>query len=347
MKATVFHGKGDVRVETVADPRIVDSTDVIVRVVNAAICGSDLWSYRGLSSATPGGRIGHEFIGVVEAGGSAVRRFKTGDFVAAPFNFSDGTCAFCQEGVYTSCDHAGYWGGENDGGQGQFVRVPYTDATLSAIPDAVAHDPRKRTAALALTNVMSTGHHGCVRARVHAGGSVAVIGDGAVGLCAVLAAKRLGAARIIAIGHNPARLDQARAFGATDLFDSRDPEVQAKVTELTKGGPGSVVEAVGGQPTLDLAVALARPGGYVSFLGIPIGTQTFDARRLFSENITIGGAVAPAHAYIDELMRNVANGTLDPSPVFTLRLPLEGSPQGYAAMDDRSAIKVVLNVSTL
>jgi threonine dehydrogenase-like Zn-dependent dehydrogenase len=194
---------------------------------------------------------------------------------------------------------------------------------------------------------MSTGHHGCVRARVHAGGTVAVIGDGAVGLCAVLAAKRLGAERIIAVGHHPARLDMARAFGATDTFDSKDPEITAKIVELTAGGAASVVEAVGGQEPLDLAIAIARPGGFVSYIGVPIGTQNFDARRLFIQNITVGGAVAPAHAYIDELMRDVAAGTLDPSPVFTLRLPLEDSPKGYAAMSGRSAIKVVLDVSAL
>jgi len=347
VRATVFHGKGDMRVETVPDPALAAPADAIVRVVNAAICGSDLWWYRGLSSATPGQRTGHEFIGVIEETGPDVSHYKRGDIVAAPFNWSDGTCTFCHEGVFNSCIHVGYWGGDNDGGQGQFVRVPFADATLSTIPDAIAHDANKRTSALALTDVMSTGHHGCVRARVERGGTVAVIGDGAVGLCAVLAAKRLGAEHIIAIGHHPSRLAQARAFGATEVVDSKDPDVAAKVIEMTKGGAHSVVEAVGGQGPLDLAIQIARPGGFVSYVGIPIGTQNFDARRLFSHNITIGGAVAPAHAYIDELMRDVAAGTLDPSSVFTLRLPLEDAPKGYAAMDDRSAIKVVLDVSPL
>jgi hypothetical protein len=347
LKATVYHAAGDVRVETVPDPTIQEGRDAIVRVLNAAICGSDLWSYRGVSKPEPGTRTGHEFIGVIEETGSAVSRFKRGDIVAAPFNFSDGDCTFCQEGIYNSCVHVGYWGGANDGGQGQFVRVPFADATLSTIPDAVAHDQAKRTSALALTDVMSTGHHGCVRAGVKAGGTVAVIGDGAVGLCGVLAAKRLGAERIIAVGHHADRLAIAKRFGATDIVDSKDENAKEQIVELTKGGPQSVVEAVGGQDTLNFAISIVRPGGRVSYVGIPHGTTTFDARRLFVDNISIGGAIAPAHAYIDELMVDVANGSIDPSLVFTQRLPLEESPAGYKAMSDRTAIKVVLDISAL
>jgi threonine dehydrogenase-like Zn-dependent dehydrogenase len=347
MKATVYHAAGDVRVETVPDPKIQDAKDAIVRVVNAAICGSDLWAYRGVSKGEPGTRTGHEFIGIIEETGSDVKKFKKGDFVAAPFNFSDGDCTFCLEETYNSCVHVGYWGGQNDGGQGQFVRVPFADATLSTIPDAVGHDQSKRTSALALTDVMSTGHHGNVRARVKAGGSVVVIGDGAVGLCGVLAAKRLGAERIIAVGHHASRLEIAKTFGATDIVDSKADDAKEQIIEMTKGGPQSVVEAVGGQDTLNFAISICRPGGNVSYVGIPHGTTSFDARRLFIDNISIGGAIAPAHKYIDELMADVASGKIDPSPVFTMRLPLEESPAGYKAMSDRTAIKVVLDISSL
>jgi threonine dehydrogenase-like Zn-dependent dehydrogenase len=346
MKATVFHGKGDVRVETVADPRIMAPTDAIVRVTNAAICGSDLWFYRGVAQWEPGWRTGHEFIGVVEEVGADARRLRKGAVVAAPFNFSDGSCDFCHDGLYTSCRHAGFWGGDdNDGGQGEFVRVPFAEATLRPIPDAIAYDADKRMAALALTDVMSTGHHGCVRAGVRAGSTVAVIGDGAVGLCAVISAKRSGAARIFAVGHHPARLELAQRFGATDLVDSKDADAAAKIIEATGGGVRSVVEAVGSQATLDFGVEIARAGGTVSYVGVPHGIERFAARKLFSENVTLAGALAPARAYIDELMADVANGIIDPAPVFTLRLPLERVAEGYTAMDARTAIKVCLDIS--
>ncbi|MGH7706592.1 MAG: zinc-binding dehydrogenase [Vulcanimicrobiaceae bacterium] len=347
MKATIYHGPRDVRVESVPDPAIKHETDVIVRVVNAAICGSDLWPYRGVAEREAG-RIGHEFIGVVEAVGRETRSVTVGAAVAAPFIYSDGTCDYCQDGLYSSCRHGGFWGDEdNDGGQGEFVRVPFADGTLRPIPAAVAHDPAKRVSALALTDVMSTGHHGCVRAGVQAGRSVAVIGDGAVGLCAVISAKRSGAARIIAIGHHAGRLALAQRFGATDVVDSSDADVAAKIVDLTDGGVNSVVEAVGSQATLDLGVNIARAGGTVSFVGVPHGVGAFSARRLFSENISIAGGLAPTRAYIDELMTDVASGKIDPSPIFDLRLPLDRSPEGYAAMDDRSAIKVILDVSNL
>ncbi len=349
MKATVYHAKGDVRVDTVPDPTIKAPTDAIVRVVNAAICGSDLWFYRGLSQNwKPGDRTGHEWIGVIEEIGSAVNTFEKGDFVAAPFSFSDGSCDYCKEDLFTSCVHAGFWGGDdNDGGQGQFVRAPFADATLVAIPDAVAHDATKRTGALALTDVMGTGHHGCVRADLKPGGTVVVIGDGAVGLCAVLSASRTKAERIIAVGHHAKRLEIAKRFGATDVVDSKDADAAARIIELTKGGSHSVVEAVGSQSTLDFAVEVARPGGYVSFVGVPVGVEKFNARKLFSSNVNIGGALAPVRAYLPEYMADLAAGRIDPSPVFDLRLDLADAPKGYAAMDDRSSVKVVLDISPL
>jgi threonine dehydrogenase-like Zn-dependent dehydrogenase len=348
MKAAVYHGPRDVRVETVSDPTIRQASDAVVRVVNAAICGSDLWPYRGVATWQEGSRLGHEFIGVVEEAGSAMSAFKRGDVVAAPFSFADGSCDFCATGLYTSCRHVGFWGGaENDGGQGEFVRVPFADATLRPIPDDVAYDVDKRASALTLTDVMSTGHHGCVRAGVGAGRSVAVIGDGAVGLCAIISAKRSNAGRIFAIGHHQSRLDFARTFGATDVIDSKDPDAVQKILDATNGGVECVVEAVGSQATMDLGVAITRPGGTLSFVGVPYGVSTFDARRLFGANITIGGALAPTRAYIDELMADVVAGTIDPGAVLTLRLPLDQAPRGYAAMDDRSTIKVMLEISTV
>jgi threonine dehydrogenase-like Zn-dependent dehydrogenase len=346
VKATVYHGPRDVRVETVPDPALRTPGDAIVRVVNAAICGSDLWPYRGIRQWEPGSRLGHEFTGIVEAVGAGVHGVRPGDFVAAPFAFSDGTCVYCHEGLQTSCPHGGFWGGtDNDGGQGEFVRVPYADATLVGIPDAIRADRAKRVAALALTDVMGTGFHGVKAAGFARGNDVVVVGDGAVGLCAVIAARYLGAHRIVSVGHHAGRLAMATQFGATDTIDSKDADAAERVRELTAGGAPSVVEAVGVQATLDLALAMARDGGTVSFVGVPAEMNSIDFSRLFSHNIAVRGALAPVRAYLPELMTALADGKIDPSPVFTQLLPLDGSPDGYAAMDGRSAIKVCLEVS--
>ena len=346
MKATVYHGARDVRVETVPDPSLRSPSDALVRVVNAAICGSDLWPYRGIADWAGGSRLGHEFTGIVEAVGSDVRGVRVGEFVAAPFSFADGSCAFCHEHLYTSCVHGGFWGGlENDGGQGQFVRVPFADATLVAIPDAIRDDAAKRTASLALTDVMGTGHHGVVSAGTVPDGTVVVVGDGAVGLCAVLSARFVGADRIVSVGHHADRLALATRFGATDVVDSHDPDAVAKIVELTGGGARHVVEAVGVQSSLDLALGVVRDGGTVAFVGVPAGMQTVPFRRLFSGNVSLRGALAPVRAYLPELMAALADGVIDPSPVFNLRLPLEGAPKGYKLMDEREAIKVCLEVS--
>lgn len=346
MKATVYHGPRDVRVETVPDPTLTAPTDALVRVVNAAICGSDLWPYRGVVRWEPGSRIGHEFTGVVEAIGSEVRTVKPGAFVVAPFSFSDGTCEFCRIGLQTSCRHAGFWGGkQNDGGQGQYVRVPYADGTLVALPDAIRDDPDKRTAALALTDVMGTGFHGATTAATKPAGTVVVVGDGAVGLCAVLSARYLGAEQIIAVGHHEERLALARRFGATQTIDSHDPDVAARIVESTRGGAPSVVEAVGVQSSLDLALDVVRDGGTVAFVGVPAGMETVKFRRLFNGNVALRGALAPVRRYLPELVAALADGEIDPSPVFSLRLPLERTPAGYEAMDERSAIKICLDVS--
>jgi threonine dehydrogenase-like Zn-dependent dehydrogenase len=322
------------------------STDALVRVVNAAICGSDLWPYRGIAKWEAGSRLGHEFTGVVEAVGAGVRGLEVGQFVAAPFSYAEGSCEFCRGGLYTSCKQAGFWGGTtDDGGQGELVRVPFADATLVAIPDAVRDDPAKRTAALALTDVMGTGFHGVVASGFKAGDDVVVVGDGAVGLCAVQSARYLGAQRIVAVGHHAGRLELARRFGATETVDSHDPDAAQKLYDATDGGIAHVVEAVGNQNSLDFALTVVRDGGTVSFVGVPAGMQTVPFRRLFSDNVSLRGALAPVRAYLPELMGALADGKIDPGPVFTHKLPLAGAPAGYKAMDEREAIKVCLEIS--
>lgn len=342
MKATVYHAAGDVRLENVADPVLRKPTDALVRVLRAAICGSDLWFYRGVTKWEPGMRTGHEFVGVIEEVGSDVLDFKPGDYVIAPFVISDGTCEFCKAGLQTSCLHGEGWGDDANGAQAQAVRVPLADGTLVKMLAEVAGDARKLASATALTDVMATGHHGVLTAGTHAGGTVAIIGDGAVGLCGVLAAGRLGAERIISIGHNPKRLEIARSFGAGYLFNSHDADIAEQVRELTKGGSASVLEAVGNQESLDLAIGIARPGGAVTFVGVPHNVKQINMRTLFTENVSLRGAVTPARAYIPELLADVENGSLDPSAVFDLELPLDRVAEGYAAMDERKAVKVLL-----
>jgi threonine dehydrogenase-like Zn-dependent dehydrogenase len=345
MKATVYHGTHDVRLENVPDPTIRDPQDAIVRVTRAAICGSDLWFFRGVTALEPGARTGHEFIGIVEAVGSEVHSVRPGDPIISPFVTSDGTCEFCREGLQTSCIHVGYFTGDN-GAQAEFVRVSYADGTLVKMPDTIAHDDAKRNASVALCDVMATGHHGVVSARTTPGSTVVVVGDGAVGLCAVLsAAKEVRAERVIAVGHNPKRLAIAERFGATNIFDSHNANVQGDIVELTSGGSPHVVEAVGNQESLDLAVGVARPGGTVCFVGVPHNVKTAPLPQLLFGNLSLRGAVCPARAYIPQLMASLEAGRIDPSPVFDLTLPLSSVADGYAAMDERRAIKVLLNVA--
>jgi len=345
MKATVYHGAGDVRLETVPDPILKEPGDAIVRVTHAAICGSDLWFYRGVTQWTPGDRTGHEFVGIVEATGREVRDVRVGDRVIAPFVSSDGTCEYCRANLQTSCVHMSNWGDDCNGGQAEAVRVPFADGTLVKMPDEVSHDSVKLAGSVTLTDVMATGHHGVVTAGTRPGSTVVVVGDGAVGLCGVLsAAKHIGAERIIAVGHNEGRLNIARAFGATHTFNSHDATVKEQILELTSGGSTCVVEAVGNQESLDLAIGVARPGGAVSFVGVPHNVKQVDMRTLFFNNLVLRGALAPARAYIPELLASLASGRIDPSPVFDLRLPLDRVAEGYAAMDQRRAIKTLLAV---
>jgi threonine dehydrogenase-like Zn-dependent dehydrogenase len=343
MKATVYYAPGDVRVETVPDPVIQHSTDAIVRITHACICGSDLWFYRGEEEWQPGWRTGHEWMGIVEEVGSEVRTLKKGDRVLAPFAFSDGTCEFCGKGIQTSCRQGGFWGTTNDGGQAQAIRAPFADGTLVVIPKAVENDNALLTAILPLTDVMSTGHHAAVSAGVRSGSTVAVVGDGAVGLCGVLAAKRLGAERIIILGRHESRLAIARRFGATDVVSSRGEEAITAVQEMTSGGAESVLECVGSESAMATAIGIARPGGAIGYVGVPHGSnQNFNLGGLFMNNIALRGGVAPARAYIPELLADTVAGKLDASAVLDLTVDLDGVPNGYAAMDSREAIKVMV-----
>lgn len=346
MKATVYHGARDVRLETVPDPVLRGPHDAIVRVTRAAICGSDLWFYRGITQWDPGDRTGHEFVGVVEAVGNAVKNVRPGDAVIAPFVSSDGTCEFCREGLQTSCVHMTNFGDEQNGAQAELVLVPYADGTLVKAAPEIAADARKTLSSLALCDVMPTGHHGVVSSHAARGGTVAIVGDGAVGLCAVHSAARvIGAEHVIAIGHNAERLELAREFGATQTYNSHDDGVAAKIVEFSRGGVACVVEAVGNQESMDLAVEIARPGGTVAFVGVPHNVKNPPMRPLFLKNVALRGALAPARAYLDLLMARVADGSIDPSRVFDLAMPLDRVADGYAAMDRREAIKVSLEVS--
>ncbi|MEU9881432.1 zinc-dependent alcohol dehydrogenase family protein [Streptomyces phaeochromogenes] len=345
MRATTIHAPFDMRVEDVPDPVVRNPGDAVVRVLRSCICGSDLWAYRGESARQPGQRIGHEFLGIVEETGAEVTGVGRGDLVVAPFMWSDGVCDYCREGLTTSCEHGGFWGSVgSDGGQGEAVRVPFADATLVALPAEAASDDRLLAALLTLSDVMGTGHHAALGAGARAGVTVAVVGDGAVGLCGVLAAKRLGADRIIALGRHEARTDIARRFGATDVVAERGDAAVDAVRELTRGqGAHAVVEAVGTEQSMRTAVSITRDGGAIGFVGVPHGSGTgLDLSVMFDRNIALRGGVAPVRTYIPELLPDVLDGTIDPSPVFDLTVGLEGVPDGYKAMDERTALKVMV-----
>jgi threonine dehydrogenase-like Zn-dependent dehydrogenase len=343
MRATVMYGAGDVRVETVPDPQLVEPTDAVVHVTRAAICGSDLWPYKSMEADENGRRMGHEFIGVVDAVGSDVRTMKTGDLVLAPFVWSDGTCVFCREGLQTSCLHGGRYGFDGvDGGQGEAVRVPQADGTLMVLP--VDKDDALMPSLLTLSDVMATGHHAALAAEVGPGKTAAVVGDGAVGLCGVIAARRLGAERIIILGRHPDRTALAREFGATDVVSERGDEAVERVRELTDGsGAHSVLECVGLEQSTVTALSIARPGGAVGRVGVPQGESIPNA-PVFMENVTIAGGPAPARAYIEELLPDVLEGSIEPGRVFDRSTNLDGVPDGYRAMNDREALKVMIEL---
>lgn len=343
MKATVMYGAGDVRVEDVPDAKIKESTDALVVVTRAAICGSDLWPYKGMPASEVGRRMGHEFIGIVEAVGKDVHQIGVGDLVAAPFAWSDGTCEFCQQGLHTSCLHGGWWGGiELDGGQGEAVRVPQADGTLYPLP--VGRDHALMPSLLTLTDVMATGHHAAVSAKVGPGKIAAVVGGGAVGLCGVIAAKRLGAEQIIFLDRHADRINLAKEFGATDIVSERGEAAVEKVLSLTNGlGAHSVLECVGYEESTRTALSIARAGGAVGRVGVPQDEAMPVAMPTFFRNVTISGGPAPARAYFDELLPDVIEGKIQPGKVFDFAGSIAQVPDGYRAMHERKAIKAIIS----
>jgi threonine dehydrogenase-like Zn-dependent dehydrogenase len=343
MRATIMYRAGDVRVEKVPDATIVKTTDALVRITRGCICGSDLWPYKELAPTGNGRRMGHEAIGVVEAVGTGVRQVKKGDFVVMPFAYSDGSCEFCREGLPTSCVHRGFFGngGEADGAQAEAIRVPLADGTLYVLP--VREDHALVPSLLTLSDVMGTGHHAAVVSKVTRGRRAAVVGDGAVGLCGVIAAKRLGAEQIIILGRHPARIELAKAFGATDVVSERGEAAVEHVRKLSGGfGVHSVLECVGTPDAMATAVAITRPGGAVGRVGVPHYEATPNSGPAFYNNITVGGGPAPVRAYIEELLPDVLEGRIEPGRVFDRTVGLNEVPDGYRAMDGRQAIKVMV-----
>jgi threonine dehydrogenase-like Zn-dependent dehydrogenase len=342
MRATVMYGAGDVRVEDVPDARLVESGDALVRVTRAAICGSDLWPYKSMEPSEGGRRMGHEFIGVVEEVGAGVTSVRAGDLVASPFLWSDGTCVLCKEGMHPSCLHGGRYGHDGvDGGQGEAVRVPQADGTLVRLP--VEPDDALMPSLLALTDVMSTGHHAALSAQVGPGKSVVVVGDGAVGLCGVIASHRLGAEQIVILGRHEDRISLAREFGATDVVSERGDEAVERVRELTEGlGAHSVLECVGLEEATITALHSARPGGAVGRVGVPQEASISEGESTFFDNVTISGGPAPARAYMEELLADVLEGRIEPGRVFDRAGSLDDVPDGYRAMNDREALKVMI-----
>lgn len=344
MKATLIYGAGDVRVEDVPDPAMRESTDAIVRVTNACVCGSDLHPYHSLPASEQGAPMGHELIGVVEETGSDVTTVKKGDFVISPFSFSDNTCSFCREGFHTACKHGGFFGPGVGGLQAEFARIPQADGTLVVVPDV---DPSGASdellsSLLTLSDVYLTGYHAAHMGRVEPGKTVTVVGDGAVGLSAVLAARQLGAEQIILMGRHKVRTDLGIEFGATDVVAERGEEGVARVMDLTDGeGSHVVLEAVGHMPAYEQSYGIVRPGGVISRVGVPqyeeapIGFQS-----LFAKNASLTGGPAPVRAYLEEAIPQVISGAINPGKVFDRTVGIDETPAAYAAMDAREALKV-------
>ena len=342
MKATLLYGPGDVRVEDLAYPVVTNATDAVVKVTLACICGSDLWDFKDSETLETGRPRGHEFLGIVESVGSEVSTVKVGDLVVAPFVASCGTCDRCQKGQFTSCRTIGFFGhGGEAGGQSEAVRVPHADGTLVKLPVAV--DSPLLPSLLTLSDVMCTGHHAAVTAGVTAGDTVAVIGDGAVGLCAVIAAKRLGAARIILLGRHEDRTNLGREFGATDVVPERGADAISAVKSLTNGdGALRVLECVGTQDAIDTALAIVADFGFVGRVGASQYEKIDFGFSPLMRNVSISGGVAPARAYIEELMVDVLNGSINPGKVFDLEVSLDEVAAGYDAMSNRTHLKVLV-----
>lgn len=336
MRGAILHAPGDVRYEERPDPRIIKPTDAIVRTVATCICGSDLWPYRGIDEFTEPWAIGHEYCGIVEQVGSAVTSVKPGQFVIGGFVASDNTCPNCRYGVQTSCQQGtGY-----DGCQSELIRIPLADGTLVATPELPPED--LIPSLLTLSDVMGTGWHAAVSAGVKPGMTVAVVGDGAVGLCGVLAASQLGAGRVIAMSRHQPRQQLARDFGATDIVAERGDEGIARIKELTDGvGADAVLECVGTGESMLQALQSTRPGGMVGVVGAPHGVEV-PIQDLFWPNVGLRGGPAPVRHYLPNLLDRVWNRRINPGKVFDMVLPLEQVAAGYRAMDERRAIKVLL-----
>jgi threonine dehydrogenase-like Zn-dependent dehydrogenase len=344
MRATIMYKAGDVRVESVPDAELIEPTDAIMRVSHACICGSDLWPYKLLEPLEVGRPMGHEAIGVVEAIGAKVRTVKPGDLVVMPFAFSDGTCDFCHEGLPSACAHGGYFGvGMVGGAQAEAVRVPLADGTLYKLP--VRADNALLPSLLTLSDVMGTGHHAAVCARVSRGKKVAVVGDGAVGLCGVIAAHRLGAEQIIILGRHPDRIALAKEFGATDVVTERGEAAAEKVRKLTGGsGVHSILECVGTDEAILTSIQMARAGGAIGRVGVPHYETVPAAQSSFYGNITVSGGPAPVRAYIDTLLPDILEGRIQPGKVFDQTIDLKAVPEGYRAMNERRALKVMVRL---
>ncbi|WP_447949050.1 zinc-binding dehydrogenase [Microbacterium aurum] len=349
MRATVMFGAGDVRVENVPDPVIQQPTDAVVRIVRACVCGSDLHPYHSMAESSTGRRMGHELIAVVEETGADVTTVRPGDFVVVPFVYSDNTCVFCGEGFQTSCQHGGFYGNGRVGGlQAERALIPQADGTLVVVPDV---DPDAASdsllaSLLTLSDVYLTGYHAAHLARVQPGQTVTVVGDGAVGLSAVLAARALGAERIILMGRHTDRTDLGVEFGATDVVAERGAEGIARVMDLTDGlGSHVVIEAVGHMPAYEQSYGVVRPGGVISRVGVPqYENAPVGFASLFGKNSTLTGGVAPVRAYLEQAIPLVLDGTIEPGRVFDRIMPLADAPAAYAAMDSREALKVMLTV---
>lgn len=346
MKAAIFHGPRSIELGERPDPKIQELTDAVVRVVLGCVCGSDLWYYRGLSPHALG-PIGHEFIGVVEEVGSDVHTIRKGDLVIAPFTYCDGTCANCRAGWPSNCLHGGSFGNHGiDGGQGEAVRAPLADPTLVKVPGSGYAEDMLRSL-LTLSDVMCTGHHAAVSAGVKKGDVVAVVGDGAVGLCAIIAAKRLGAERILALSRNPARQRLAREFGATDILSERGEEATQKILDMTNGlGVDAALECVGTGESMATAFSIARVGSVVGAIGAPHDIVVPMDIVIF-RNIGLRGGVSPVRRYIPELLDDVLAGRIHPGLVFDFTTDLSGIQEAYEAMDQRRAIKSLLQIGTI
>jgi threonine dehydrogenase-like Zn-dependent dehydrogenase len=343
VRAAVIYGAGDVRVEHLPDPVIKEPTDALVRVVRACVCGSDLHPYHSKPASERASTIGHEFVGVVEETGSQVTTLSMGDFVIAPFAISDNTCDFCREGLHTACRAGGFWNsGDVGGGQAEAVRVPLADGTL--VKAGVGEDSDLLPSLLTLSDVFLTGHHAAVMGGVSPRTTVAVVGDGAVGLSAVLAAKRLGAERIILMGRHKVRTDLGVEWGATDIVAERGAEGIEAVRELTGGdGAHAVLEAVGYRDAYDMAVGVVRAGGVISRVGVPQYEEApIGFGSLFGRNVRLAGGPAPVRAYIEELLPEVLDGRIEPGRVFDRTVALDDIADAYRAMDERTSLKVLV-----